>query len=918
MDCSKNSHERTQKISERMECPTQQEWNSILDMDFTESERKIYSLHIENCRACRDLLQSLNDQSQRQFNFMISKIDGQPIINTAQTLPAGLIVSGRQINGGSCVVVKAWDDTQKRFVAVKMSIQWLRDSQTDVRKMMNEAEAIVRLNHPNIVRLYETYPDFHPPAIAMEWVEGETLAKRLIQKEPTIEETLELIIEITGAIKHAHEHGILHRDVKPSNILLSGDRFSSPKLCDFGLAKFSRNNGIWSTATEFVGTPVFMAPEAFRNESGKIGPATDIYAIAAVMYQLITGKTPFEGSNPIDLGIQVLSKSVVPPRQIRKEIPRDLERICLKCLMKEPADRYASVALLEADLRRIQKGEAISLKPEGQFRRVRRWAKRDPRTAFQLFGFIGLLLVMIVSLATLLQQSMQSERKVIESRELARKRTLELTQAMSLAAPIFKRGVLELKLKPDEIKRIAEFAKLREDPENEPEDLKERLNHHYLTLELADSLRRISEELDKSIELTTLAKDGIGRIIKNQREAASKQLFLELPKYNFKVTVLEQALLRYGMACAQLYGSFTKTDGAGLSNVITHKDPEQSLIHEAIAAAEEVLLLNPEMDEAKVNLADYYMSVVDWRAEKHMIDEAIQLNIKAMEISDKLRDQYPNTDLRWTMAIRQRATLANLYLEGKPDPEKFLETLQPLEKILTSEEVNKNKNRLMIKNDAWYYIRWSFRPFFASGDYKKALIILDKTIANCPVNEFDNSDQKIALTESLNLLRLERIFMLILMRATNNQINEEVNKLEHEIQLISDATTKNHLMAQLFMFHPVDEKRNYKKAEELLKSSSITPEKQTLIEIAQILQDKIDVEDDFHSYESAGKWRSLGGFRPFMKIIFETEKLIKEGRIKAANNRFDLIRDWSRHDFVIPCYVTIRISELQKKLELTR
>jgi serine/threonine protein kinase len=412
----------------------------------------------------------------------------------------------------------------------------------------------------------------------MEWVEGSNLRECLTVREPNIDETLQLIISLTDAVSHAHERGILHRDIKPSNIIVCGKEFKQIKLCDFGLAKMKAGRPGWSSGTELIGTPGYMAPETIRNEIGKVGPAVDVFSIGVVMYRLLNGKMPFDGINPISLGIQVLYHEPQSIRSIRYEVPEQLEAICLKCLSKEPDERYPDAIALRADLDRFVKGKPVHATRSNYFHRIKRWARREPRLAALTGLFVCFMAITIAILGILLDKSRASEEKAIQNANQARmngeiasrnaneaeRRLVESVKAMSLASPVFKRILNEYRLNPDEIKKITEFAKLRENLDAEAIDLKERLNHHFLTLELADCLRRIKGEERNAIELAALARQKIGKLISEDGKAASKAEYGSIPSENFRISVLEKALLRYGQACSQLQASYPRPIAFGL------------------------------------------------------------------------------------------------------------------------------------------------------------------------------------------------------------------------------------------------------------------------------------------------------------------------------------------------------------------
>jgi WD40 repeat protein/serine/threonine protein kinase len=323
-------------------------------------------------------------------------------------------VLGELGRGGMGVVYKARDPRLKRLVALKMI---LADAHADARqraRFRTEAEAVARLQHANIVQVYEIGEHDGRPYLALEYVDGGTLAARLAGTQLPIEEAAHLVGTLARAVQCAHDRGVVHRDLKPANVLLqknltqrrkgakeeeereeeeksSGPSSSLcvlaslrevlPKIADFGLAKqLDAETGHTQTGA-VVGTPSYMAPEQTGGVAADIGPAVDVYALGAVLYECLTGRPPFQGAKALDILEQVRSRDPVAPSSLRPKLPRDLETICLKCLRKEPAKRYASALDLAEDLRRFQAGEPIRARPVGRVERFARWCRRNPALA---------------------------------------------------------------------------------------------------------------------------------------------------------------------------------------------------------------------------------------------------------------------------------------------------------------------------------------------------------------------------------------------------------------------------------------------------------------------------------------------------------------------------------------------------------
>src|SRR5271166_5934665 len=244
--------------------------------------------------------------------------------------------------GGMGVVFLARQISLNRTVALKMILAGQLADETDVRRFYTEAEAAANLDHPGIVPIYEVGQHEGQHYFSMGFVEGQSLAQRLADGPLPPREAAELIRRVSEAIEYAHQHGVIHRDLKPANVLL--DQNGNPRVTDFGLAKRVQGESGLTGSGQIMGTPSYMPPEQAGGERGGVGPAADVYALGATLYALVTGRPPFQAATAMDTVIQVVSDEPVPPRRLNASIPSDLETICLKCLQKEPALRYASAA----------------------------------------------------------------------------------------------------------------------------------------------------------------------------------------------------------------------------------------------------------------------------------------------------------------------------------------------------------------------------------------------------------------------------------------------------------------------------------------------------------------------------------------------------------------------------------------------
>jgi WD40 repeat protein/serine/threonine protein kinase len=335
------------------------------------------------------------------------------------TLPAPKQVGEYEIlaevgRGGMGVVYRARHRGLRRLAALKMVLAGEFASPGQAIRFRLEAELAARVQHPNIVQVYEVGSHEGRPFLAMEWVDGGSLADRLDGTPWPAHPAARLIETLARAVHEAHEHGVVHRDLKPANILLavtsdewrvtSGDRkdtaelpslitghssLITPKIADFGLAQPTEGGQTLTRSGFLVGTPGYMAPEQAGGKRALVGPATDIYGLGVVLYELITGQLPFQGDSTLEVLRAVTDDEAVRPRRLRPGIPRDLEAITLRCLEKEPSRRYPSALALAEDLQRFLEGRPITARPVGAAARLFRWCRRKPWIATLLLLLAG-------------------------------------------------------------------------------------------------------------------------------------------------------------------------------------------------------------------------------------------------------------------------------------------------------------------------------------------------------------------------------------------------------------------------------------------------------------------------------------------------------------------------------------------------
>lgn len=406
-------------------CPTREYLTQFLDDKLPSADEASLSAHLEACPACILALEKMTAPQDEGPTCDVPP----PRTDPAHTLPAtelqrlrhllpataplgsappvapnpGVpIIPGYDIErelgrGGMGIVYLARQTPLNRRVALKMILAGQHASQEQVVRFLAEAQTCATLRHDNIVQIFEVGQHEGMPFYSMEYVDGGTLAERSQRQPLTPREAAELVEQLARAMHAAHLQGVIHRDLKPVNILLRGTNVGrtlngsasiplagaglAPKITDFGLAKhFEREGGMTQTGT-MLGTPDYMAPEQLEPGTRHIGPGVDIHALGAILYYLIAGRPPYASATMLETLAQVKQADAVSPSQLRPSVPRDLSIICMHCLEKKPERRYATAEALADDLRRFLSGEPIAARPVTEMERLWKWARRHPAVA---------------------------------------------------------------------------------------------------------------------------------------------------------------------------------------------------------------------------------------------------------------------------------------------------------------------------------------------------------------------------------------------------------------------------------------------------------------------------------------------------------------------------------------------------------
>jgi serine/threonine protein kinase len=444
-------------------CPSDEQLSDLLADTLITTERDTLARHVEACVSCQDKLARLAgavapeswrraeqpDRGTEAEERIVQRLkwmrppsgDADPehvprptdhSPHTRDPVPAvpGYEMLGELGRGGMGVVYKARQLALKRTVAVKMALTRTRVSPTNLVRFRAEAEVIARLQHPNIVQIYDVGEVAGRPYFVLEFVAGGSLDQHLRGRPHPVRPAAQLVETLARAVHAAHTAGVVHRDLKPANILLApsthglaigreetekpqaqspecGVLNAVPKITDFGVAKIAEDDGDTftlrsPTATgEILGTPNYMAPEQAMVPRQTVGPAADVYALGAILYELLTGRPPFRGESPLDTVLQVLHNEPVSVTCLQPNVPRDLETICLKCLRKEPHKRYGSALELAEDLSAFLRGDPIRARPVGVMGKLWRWARSHPVPAGLLAAGLLAPVVALIALSLL-------------------------------------------------------------------------------------------------------------------------------------------------------------------------------------------------------------------------------------------------------------------------------------------------------------------------------------------------------------------------------------------------------------------------------------------------------------------------------------------------------------------------------------
>jgi ABC-type amino acid transport substrate-binding protein len=493
----------------------------------------------------------------------------------------GYEIVGELGRGGMGVVYKARQLSLGRFVALKMILAGAHASPQELARFRREAEAAALLQHPNIVQIHEIGEQDGCPYFSLEFVDGGNLAQRVRGTPQPPAWAARLVETLARAVHVAHQHGIIHRDLKPANVLLTSD--SVAKITDFGLAKRLEGETGHTRTGAILGTPSYMAPEQAGGKPQAVGPPADIYALGAILYDLLTGRPPFRTDTPVETLLEVLEREPERPRSLNPTLPRDLETICLKALAKEPRKRYASALDLADDLDRFLNGLPIQARQANRLERLWRWCRRNPAVA----GLSGLAAVLLIAVSILMAGwiKMKPNRSPDDALTQIRRagKLVIATDPMYPPMEFRQDGQLagfDIDLGRNLARRLGIEADFRE-VYWDWQDLTNRLNSH--DFDVLISTVTVTEERLRQVDfveylrLALVAIGKTGQVLRREEDLAGKLVAVQADTTAHRLAV---ALKRKGIAIKQITVS---SDAAEPFQLVQNGQAEVTFAHEPVA-----------------------------------------------------------------------------------------------------------------------------------------------------------------------------------------------------------------------------------------------------------------------------------------------------------------------------------------------
>jgi serine/threonine-protein kinase len=562
-----------------------------------------------------------------------------------------LSVLGR---GGMGVVYKARQLSLNRPVALKMLQAGTLANDDDVRRFQNEAEAVAMLDHPHIVPILEVGRYEGQRYFTMKLIGGQSLDRKLGEYTTDPKSAARLVRTVAEAVHHAHQRGILHRDLKPGNVLV--DERGEPHVTDFGLAKRVHADSELTQSGAILGTPAYMGPEQASGKRGMVTTATDVYGLGAILYALLTGRAPFAGDSPVDTLEQVRGRKPEPPSKRNPRVPRDLEVICLKCLEKDPAQRYVSAEALADDLRRYLSGESILARPVWLATRAWMWCKRNPVLARLAAALLLAALLAAVGVVVM---------------ERARRREAEVRKEVET------NFIMAQKAVEDYLTRIRENALLKEQDSVDIRKLRqellenalqyyqrfvnERSHDPHLRLELANAYFRVGAITQ---EIGT-PQQAIKAFL------SARSIWEPLAAANPADPVLQGHLAKCHLAIGKLQAALDNLQGAMQS------------FSRAQAILEALAVPYPDRPAYQALLANCYSEIGIVQTQVASSDQGLGMLEKAKATQQELIGRYPQ-EMSYQKSLAEMLNVLGLVYDKRLDYPAALRSFQQVQEICES------------------------------------------------------------------------------------------------------------------------------------------------------------------------------------------------------------------------------------------
>lgn len=610
--------------------PDEREWGAFLTGELSASASDAVAAHLDACANCRTVMERLTAVPPDVTASLLISVGSKLLddIPTHGPTIAGYAEFRELGRGGSGIVYRARRLADDELVAIKMMRSGVFATSAERRWFLAEAEAALRLRHPNIVPVTAIGGRDTLPYFVMEYAFGGSLAGHLNGTPMSPDVASRLLEAVARAVQIAHDAGVIHRDLKPGNILLddSFDPFSLPKVADFGMAKSAGEEPSTTPTQAVLGTPSYMAPEQAFGRSKQVGTTADVYSLGAILYELLTGRPPFKGETPYETLLQVRTLPLVRPRSLRPDTPKPLEAICLKCLERDPKQRYPTAAALADDLVRYSKSGSAQARLPGPMRRLKCWAKAYPTTAV-LTGVLAAVLVASVVALSLFWLHAESQRQHAEEQRHEAERHAEATRQSRIAARktlvLYAKTTIRFFRTPESMtaeeidalrKANIEAEEVLSAPTGDPQ---EEHDAAYALLQLADSLKLICD-FDTSLRL---CRTGLGALKRLAEEHPDRLRFA----------------FDYSQGCSQL---------SGVLQSIGKPVEAEAMTREAIRVGERVQARKPDNDECGGAVASYRSHLAIILTTRGEYAAAEPLFETALVETRRLYAKYPDDPLR--------------------------------------------------------------------------------------------------------------------------------------------------------------------------------------------------------------------------------------------------------------------------------